>query len=145
MIIPENMSFEQLVLDEIGLEFSQDGYLIDQDTRQPLLYLSQPVVRRDVIRRNCHRFDPLNNPKFMNFLFSYFSNKLRMEQDICINVVYYKVIQNSRNSPLAIKANENKEYVSRIYSSETIKYLDLICQLNGGVDVDLSRYDVTDT
>lgn len=144
MTIPDNMSFEQLVLDEIGLEFTPDNRLIDQDTRQLLLYQSQPIVKNPS-HRNYHRFDPLTNPKFMSFLFAYFSNKLKIEQNICVNVVYYKVIKNSRNSPLAIKVDGGREYVSRIYSLETLKYLDLICQLNGGMNVDLSQYDIKDT
>ena len=63
-----------------------------------------------------------------------------IEQNIYIDVVYYKQLKNSRNLPLAIKAN-GKEFISRIYNNESLRYLDLICQLNGGTDVDLSRFD----
>lgn len=142
MIIPDNLSFEQLVLDEIGLEFSQNNQLIDQDTRNIIMISSKPITREAT--GYGYKFDPLRNPKLMGFLFSYFANKLLSEQYIYIDVVYYKTIKNSRNSPLAVKA-DGTEYVSKVYSLESLKYLDLICQLNGGTDVDLSRYDITDT
>lgn len=141
MFILPGMAFNDLVLNEIGLEF-QNGVLIDQDTRANILF-NQKFVTEDWYK-DCYIFNPLKDSKFMNFLFDYFTKKIMSEQNIYIDVVYYKPVKNSHNYPLAVRAN-GREYISKVYRAESLKYLDLICQLNGGTDVDLSRYDIIDT
>lgn len=135
MIIPEGMSFGVILLNEIGLEIVS-GRLVDQDSRLAVLLPFSPKFNTIQDVNNLQ-----NNPKIMNALFMYFCDKIKVEQNIYIDVVYYKQIKNSRNLPLAVKAN-GKEFISKIYNSESLKYLDLICQLNGGTDVDLSRFDI---
>lgn len=130
MIILDNMTFERLLLDEIGLEFS-NGILIDQDTRLPILNSGKYI-------RSINNID--KDIKLMSILFNYFIYKISEEQKVYIDVVYYKQVKNSRSLPLAIKVN-GKEIISKIYVIESLKYLDLICQLNGEVDVNLSRFD----
>lgn len=146
MILPANMGLDQLVLDEIGLEF-YNGVLIDQDTRNTILYNEKTIIPKLQGHARSSQvyaeFDP-KNPKFMNFLFSYFTNKILKEQNIYIETVYYIPIKGSYRCPLAIKAN-GSEYHSRVYNLESLKYLDLICQLNGGVDVNLDIFDIEDT
>lgn len=137
MIIPEDMTFGQLLLDEIGLEIHFDR-IIDQDTRKTV---DVPFMPYQTILTIKHIDSLIKNPKAVNVLFNYFTQKIMIEQNIYIDVVYYKQLKNSRNLPLAVKAN-GKEFISRIYNSESLKYLDLICQLNGGTDVDLSRFDI---
>lgn len=136
MIIPEDMTFGQLLLDEIGLEIHFDK-IIDQDTRK---VVDIPFMPYQTVLTIKHIDSLIKNPKAVNALFNYFLQKIMIEQNIYIDVVYYKQLKNSRNLPLAIKAN-GKEFISRIYNNESLRYLDLICQLNGGTDVDLSRFD----
>lgn len=141
MIIPENISFNDLVLNEIGIEF-RNNILVDQDTHQTLYFNDKCISLFDHRLFKYHIFNPLTDLKLMTFLFNYFLEKIKEEDDIYVDVVYYKQVINSYKSPLALRAN-GKEYLSRIYNLESLKYLDLICQLNGGTDVDLSRYDTT--
>ena len=143
-IIPKELSLETVTMQELGLEFNDD-ILVDQDTRETLLMDHKYIVKKENSRRFNEiphiKFEP-SNTKLMQFLFSYYSIKLMREDDIYIDVIYYKTSKDSHKSPLAVQAN-NKEYVSRIYNMESLKYLDIILQLNGADSVDLSRFDIT--
>lgn len=141
MFILPNMSFNDLVLDEIGLEFHND-FLIDQDSRNQLVFNSRYIIPNSsqLWDKGYYVFNPYKDLKFMNFLFDYFTKKILNEQNIYIDVVYYKPVKNSHNYPLAVRAN-GREYISKVYNVESLKYLDMICQLNGGTNVDLSRFD----
>lgn len=134
MIMLNDISFEQLLLDEIGLQI-YDGKILDQDTMEYLSNHGHNMTYQDITNIYIHK-----DVKSMNALFMYFCNKISKEQNIYVDVVYYKQVKNSRNSPLAVRAN-GKELISKIYENESLKYLDLICQLNGAEDVDLSRFD----
>lgn len=138
MLIPSNITFGQLLLNEIGIEPDFNGFK-DQDNGIHVQMPSSVLPNRILTMYDIDAWQ--RNPKIISFLFNYFTNKLMNEQNIYIDVVYYKQVKNSRNLPLAVKAN-GKEFISKIYNNESLKYLDLICQLNGNSDVDLSRFDI---
>lgn len=145
MFLPDGITMEQLTMNEIGIEFC-NGVLVDQDTRIPIVFHGEYIVPKSPKTPSPQaytEFEP-KNTKFMTFLFNYYSLKIFREENIYIDVLYYKPVVNQSRSPLALRAN-GKEYISRIYILEALKYLDLICQLNGNTDVNLDRFDVKDT
>lgn len=139
MILPENISLSTLVLNEIGLEITNDGFIIDQESREKLMLGNRYFNTTYYARSDIVTFNP-NNSKQMAVLFAYFCKKLMYESNVYIGVIYAKKDMYGRYV-LAVKANGTTEYVSKFYNIEALRYLDLICQLNGGTDVDLSRYD----
>lgn len=144
MFFPE-LTFNDLVAQEIGLEVDPyDRRLIDQDTRSPIMVNSKYLTvktREEGIHAEEVGFDPLHNTKQMQLLFGYYLKKLNEENGWYTDTIYVKNDVGQGKSSLAIKVN-GQELVSRPYVSESVKYADLLCRLNGGTMVDLSQYDI---
>lgn len=147
MIFTNGISFNDFVMREIGLETSMyDKRVIDQDTQVPIMCAGKYLTlktKEEGIKPDELIFDPIHNAKQMQLLFGYYTNKLNIESEgkIYVDTLYVKAENTAGLSSLAIKVNR-QELVSRCYTNESVKYADLICQLNGEAHVDLSVYDV---
>lgn len=146
MIYTNGISFNEFVMEEIGLEVSDyDKHIADQDTSLPITCNGKFLTtktREEGIRSNEVLFDPIHNAKQMQLLFGYYTNKLAAENDgaLYVDTLYAKKENEKGFSSLAIKVNR-QEIASKPYCNESVKYADLICQLNGEKNVDLSVYD----
>lgn len=138
-------SFNELVMREIGLDIEgPDRHIIDQDTFMPVICNNKFLTtktKEEGLKPDELLFDPIHNTKQMQLLFGYYSNKLANENGSYISTIYSIPTGTSKSmSFLAIKVN-GKELISRPYLNESVKYADLIYQLNGAVGVNLSEFD----
>jgi hypothetical protein len=134
---------------EIGLDLDNYGYVKDQDANYPLAYNGKYMKLRTEenarLSGNEVYFDPYHNSKQMLMLFSYFSNKIQSEDGRYISVIHTfpgGKIRSGIPTSLSMTDNHNNVYKSKPYNNEAVKYADLICQLNGETDVDLTVYDI---
>lgn len=157
-MILNNISFNEYVMMEIGLAFNpNDQRVIDQDNGTYLTAARKFMSgkpRADMLSSDEQLFDPLHNIKQMQLLFGYYASKLQAESGLYIDTVYVtNEIPATEESPirysLAIKvikpSAERIELISLPYVNESVKYADLISQLNGGRNVNLSQYDIAYT
>ena len=132
-------------MEEIGLTVDSKNCVMDQDTREPLLYGGKtlkysskyeiPITDGDI------KFDPAYNKNLMITLFQYYVNKLQEEDEIYVKG-YSEVPHESGTSALCVDMDD-KRYCTNFYRNPTFKYIEMIQILNAGeVSVSLEQYDI---
>lgn len=131
----------KMLLDEIGLTVDANHRVIDQDTRQPVIikdrYLKYSAYNSVPVHgRQEQVFDPCSNRGQMGFLFEYYVAKLDSEGE---PIDMYYETQNGE----AIEVKREGECLeSGIYNNETLKFVDVIMQLNQSSSIEeLHKYD----
>ena len=134
------------LMQEIGLDIDNNKHIVDQDTGSLLQFNGKNLKfvenEEEFIPRGDAAFDPIGNPKLMNHLFSYYTSKIHDEDGRYVNI-YYPVQDSKDVKKGAIELKEEKENIklrSENYYNDSLKYMDLILQLNGE-DGNLSEYD----
>ena len=133
-----DLEINNLIMREIGLEIGPRQRIFDQDTGVEI-----KINGMDVMAPGCYggrqsiEFDPHNNKKMMNHLFGYFLEKRAEETDVDV-LTYYNVDKENR---VECKLSNNETIVSGSYVKDSLKYADIIIQLNGDTPPDLSKYD----
>lgn len=131
-------AFKAEVLQQLGLEIDINGYIIEQDSEMKLYVKGKPIT--NISSRYSLGFDPLSNGHLMSFLFSYYLSKLQSEEDRYITMFYSS--SKERNGKGYMAVQEQGELIkSRVYNNDSIKYLDLLYQLNG-LSKNLIHYDI---
>lgn len=132
----------KIIMQEIGLGVDNYQKIIDQDTRETLLfkeknmkYSSQNNV---LIGRNDMIFDPINNRFLMMSLFDHFATKIEEEDGKYISI-YYDV--NGENGSALEAVVDGEKITSDYYNNDSLKYLDIIMQLNDAENISLKQYD----
>ena len=131
-----------IIMQEIGLEVGQGNKIYDQDTGLALRINGTDVVAPGYpTTRRSTEFDPYNNRKMMNQLFGYFLEKNSDETDVEV-VTFYDVPGNEPNKgSVKCKLSDNRELQSGSYMRDSLKYADIIIQLNGGEANTLQEFD----
>lgn len=138
--MPEKLT--EKIMQEIGLEADQDNCIVDQDTGIQLQFNGKKIK----YDKNIHMgkeicFDPVENTKLMHHLFSYYVDKVHNEGGRYINIYYPVEGQTPNKGSIELKDDQNNKMRSAEYYNDSLKYADLIFQLNGETDVNLSEYD----
>lgn len=132
----KEMAINNIIMQEIGLEVGPRKRLFDQDTGAAIR-----INDMDVVAPGCYggkraiEFDPYNNRKMMNQLFAYFMEKQAEETGNEL-VTYYNI-----GDRIECRMRDNRLIRSRPYIRDSLKYADIIIQLNGGSTEELSAYD----
>lgn len=132
-----------LIMQEIGLEIRNDQKLYDQDTGDAI-----KVNGMDVMAPGCYggrhaiEFDPYNNRKMMGQMFGYFLDKYSDETGV--DALSYYNVDSGEDGRVECKMSDNELISSKPYTRDSLKYTDIIMQLNGG-GTDLSKYDIPQT
>lgn len=131
-----------LIMQEIGLEVGQASKIYDQDTGMALRINGADVVAPGCFRgRQTTEFNPYNNRKMMNQLFGYFLEKHSDETDVGV-VTFYDVPGDAPNKgSVKCVLSDNTTIQSGNYMRDSLKYADIIVQLNGGEANTLQAYD----
>jgi len=136
------IEFGDLTLKEIGLDIDEDSHIVDEESGMPILvkgkYLKYNYGAVTRTTKDEINYDPLNNPKLMNFLFGYYSNKLEDEGlrgvDICVNTA-----GPGDKQILKVKTGDDT-LESNPYHNESVRIMDIICQINESGE-DVSKFD----
>lgn len=132
------------IMKEIGLNVNSNNYIIDQDNGNEIKMNGKYLISergKTNIKDNSIIFDPRSNKKQMLNLFSYYTDKLNEEDGRSISVFYPS--NNKDGSGIITLIDDNNEKMdSNNYNNDCLKYADLIFQLSGDTNVDLSEYDV---
>lgn len=137
-----NIEFSDLTLREIGLEVDANGHIVDEESGNPitmkgkyLKYNYGPVKRTS---REEINYDPLNNPKLMNMLFCYYSNKLESEGSRGVDM-YSTNLFGEDKVVLKAKVGDNT-IQSEPYLNESVRIMDVVLKMNDSTE-DISVYD----
>lgn len=136
----KDLEINNLIMQEIGLEVDNCNRIIDQDTGAALAFKGMAVIAPGTYGgRNCIEFDPHNNKKMMSNLFGYFLDKHSEESDVDV-LTYYNVDQGTK-SAVECKLSDQTKITSKAYSRDSLKYTDIMIQLNGGTAPNFDQYD----
>lgn len=160
-----NRDFNTIIMQEVGLDVDEYGYIIDQDNGSRLQFKGKYIKASEYpIGRNDVKFDPLNNVNMMGNIFSYFTNKISEEEGRYVDIFYQN--QPNKNEPgsMTVKvhnrefsndccefiedepvSSENVETIeSKKYVNTALQYADLILSISGDPFTDLSGFDKKD-
>lgn len=143
------LELNDLVIREIGLELDSQYNIIDQDTGSQLqingklikYYFGTELKQGDpgYYNNNDKIFDCVHDPYLMNFLVSYYIEKIKQEEPDLYIYSYHPVLDKITNrSALEFKGNFNA--ITRFYSNECLKFIEGLFLLSGD-SLDLSEYD----
>lgn len=142
-----NIELVNKLMQEIGLDIDNNNYIIDQDNGNQIKFNGKNLKYnsdQNNNRRNSNEilFNPIENPKLMNNLFSYYTDKINQEDGRYVNI-YYPLDSgdNSGKGKIELKEDTNDTLQSNNYYNDCLKYADLIFQLGGDTNVDLTEYD----
>lgn len=129
-----------IIMREIGLEVGSCDRIYDQDTGAEIRINGMNVIQPSgYCGQQDIGFDPYNNRKMMNYLFSYFTQKHADETGVEVTAFYN--VGSGPDTCIECRLSNNEVIRSRPYVRDSLKYTDLIMQLNGDQSEDLSEYD----
>lgn len=134
------------IMQELGLEPNRHRQLIDQDSGMAIAINGMPVMAPGYYGgRNSIEFDPYNNKKMMNQLFGLFLEKYADENGINVSA-FYNIDGKDNSGRVECKFSDNQTVTSESYSRDTLKYVDIVMQLNGDsrCSEDLRKYDIVE-
>lgn len=130
---------------EIGLDIDTDNNIVDQDTQNSLVFNGKKlkyVPGDQKVNRNEIEFDPISNRKLMTNLLAYANNKQVEEGTAAPISIFYQLNSNQEGkNKIELKDENNNVYVSNPYYNDNLKLMDILFQMNGEQNVDLSEYD----
>ncbi len=132
------------IMQELGLEPNSDKQIIDQDTGMPIAINGMPVVAPGCYGgKNSIEFDPYNNKKMMNKFFGFFLDKYSCENDVDV-LAYYNIDGQDNTGSIECRLDDDSTLISKNYRRDSLKYTDIIMQLNGDTNIDLNKYDIAE-
>lgn len=138
-----DLEINNMIMREIGLEVSHDKRIIDQDTGANISFKGMDVVAPGAYcGRNAIEFDPYNNNKMMNLLFGYFLDKHSEESDVSVTTYYNVNSSDKDKAAIECRMSDMSKIRSKDYTRDSLKCTDIILQLNGNENPDLTKYDV---
>lgn len=140
-----DLEFNTRLMKELGLEEGERRRVVDHDTEEVCSLGSRDIVTPgSQSGKNAVEFDPINNPRMMNKLFAEFVDKLSEEGSLDSSCVSFGTYQDkvSKKNTARMMFEEGDILESKAYKNEGLCLADLVFQLNGEENVDLSRYDI---
>ena len=135
---PLDTEVNNIIMQELGLEVGIGNRVIDQDTGSAIKFRGKNVMAPGFFNGRDIEFDPVNNPKMMSKLFGCFLDVHSEESDVYVNTFY--PIDDSNCIECAM--SDQSKIRSKSYDRDSLRYADIIIQLNGGRSSDLAKYDV---
>lgn len=134
------------IMQELGYEPNRHRQLVDQDSGVPIVINGMPVMAPGYYGgRNSVEFDPYNNKKMMNQVFGHFLEKYADETGVNVST-FYNIDGNDGTGKVECKFSDNQTITSGAYARDSLKYVDIIMQLNGDPsgEEDLRKFDVVE-
>lgn len=126
-----------IIMQELGLEVGIGNRIVDQDTGDAIRFRGKDVVAPGFFNGRSIEFDPVNNGRMMNSLFGKFLENHSEESDVYVST-FYSI---EESNCVECRMSDQSSIRSRSYDRDSLKYADIMIQLNGGRSSDLSRYD----
>lgn len=134
------------VIQEIGLDLDENNNVVDQDFRN-IVYFSGKKLKYNyhgqiaIINNNTEIYmNLLHNPLLMQHLFYYYLEKEYVFEGKYFTLFYDVNSSDPNYSAIEIKNNEYT-LTSKFYYNRCLRYIDLIFQISGEYNVDLTQYD----
>ena len=134
------------IMQELGYEPNRHRQLVDQDSGSPIVINGMPVMAPGYYGgRNSIEFDPYNNKKMMNQVFGHFLEKYADENGVNVST-FYNIDSTDGTGRVECKFSDNQTITSGAYSRDSLKYVDIIMQLNGDPsgEEDLRKFDIVE-
>lgn len=143
----KNEDINKLFLQEVGLDVTEDGHIVDQDTFNTIQIKKTDTVFKGYgdQHKGSIELDPAKNSKHAKILFDYYVNKLADNDEIEAFSSYNSYITDEEKAKgiIECKTPDNEIMKSGEYVNESLRYLDTIMRLNGDDDPDIAKLDRT--
>lgn len=143
----KNEDINKLFLQEVGLDVTEDGHIVDQDTFNTIQIKKTDTVFKGYgdQHKGSIELDPAKNSKHAKILFDYYVNKLADNDEIEAFSSYNSYITDEEKAKgiIECKSSNNEIMKSGEYVNESLRYLDTIMRLNGDDDPDITKLDRT--
>lgn len=143
----KNEDINKLFLQEVGLDVTEDGHIVDQDTFNTIQIKKTDTVFKGYgsQHKGSIELDPAKNSKHAKILFDYYVNKLADNDEIEAFSSYNSYITDEEKAKgiIECKTPDNEVIKSGEYVNESLRYLDTIMQLNGDPSPYISKLDRT--
>lgn len=137
--------FNNMLMSEVGFDIDKTGHIVDQDTGEKVQFSERNLVAYGTgmhyPKGSVEEFDPYNSSKMMSQTFSYYMEKLQESGEVPHYSIMYNVDDGDSKARFEIK-NEDSKLVSKGYLRDQCRYADIILQLNGEPEPDLSEFDI---
>ena len=144
----EDKKINSIIMNELGFEPTENGFIRDQDTGNDIKINGVTLVAPGLgaNRKNKEmEFDPYNNKKMMSQLFGHFLEKYADENGVNVST-FYNIDGKDNTGKVECKFSDNQTITSGSYARDTLKYVDIVMQLNGDpkCEEDLRKYDIVE-
>lgn len=144
-----NLQLNKFVFDAIGLELDRQGNVVDQDTGIQL-QLNGKFIKYyfgnnpQIIDSNDKIFDASKDSYLMNFLVSYYIEKIKLEGSSLYIHSYHPILDKRTNtSCLELKGFVGQNIFqasTKFYKNDSIKFIEALYILSGET-INLTEYD----
>lgn len=134
--------FNQMIMQEVGLEMGPKNRLYDQDTGDLVKIEGKDLLPPGVQpTKDAQEFDPYNSYRMMTQIFSYYTDKLASTGEAPDFSVFYTIDAGKGKKKLEVR-NDDEVITSTAYVRDTCAYADIIMRLNGDDNPDLKEFDI---
>ena len=133
--------FNLKILENIGLEENEEGFIVDEDTGD-LLQVKGKMIKTKDLDYNSIEYNPLENPMLMSNLFNYYLSKNERETGVSTRVFSHSSSNRKEKGYVLLIQEDETVYESGRYFNDSLKYADIILKMNSAVNnVDLKPLD----
>lgn len=136
------------ILGEIGLGLNSQHLVYDQDTGtmitiegKPITFTFIPNTNFFYDTSNCILFDPFNDFKTMNKLFSYYLDKEQKNGNMGFVETYYIDEDSNKQTRIVIKTRDEL-YESEFYKNKCLKICDIILKIGYPMEYLSGEFDL---
>ncbi len=131
-----------MIMNEMGLGVGPNNVIYDEENGNVISINGMNIVAPgSEFYGKAMEFDPHNNRKLMGCLFGYFIDKIASEGDMEVMTYYPK--NRADGECIECRMTDNSLLRSKAYKRDSLKYTDLMIQLNGrDCGDELKKYDV---
>ena len=136
MEISDESHLMSILFGAIGLETDDNGYIHDQDTGQILLYNRKKLCLGTRLDNRSVVFNILRMKNLAKFIFSYFSEKILIEDSVYISLFSESFDRETKSSSVEIimldqHSGKSTKLSGNKYHNISLAYIDMIFVMNG--------------
>lgn len=140
----------RIIMEDIGLTVDPNNKIMDQDTRQELKYKDKSMRYSSqnsvVLTQADMAFDPASNKSLMNNLFDHYLTKIEDEDGTYVPIYYEERNPDGQGTGLIAKIHREGSATEEVlktqyYNNDSLKYVEMIRQINESSNTNLSEYD----
>lgn len=131
----------EMIMKEVGLDVGPRMRVIDQESGLPITFKGKELVAPNGLPNGeVMIFDCYKSTSLMQRVFGLFADKFEEDTGDTIDRIHTASAPGNKATMTCV-TSDGKEYTSSPYARDSLRYLDLIMQINGDESPDLQKFD----